>query len=397
VKVVVLTPFYRPGVGGSGQLIDDIAQELFRRGDDVAVLTYSFDVDAEAEFDPQQPFPIHRVAARQWRNAGSVQSVFALLKLCLRYRPDVVVCGAAFPTALIAVVSRVVFSTPFIVYTHGEDVSFRPTQRIAPRLCGWALSLSKSVIANSSFSAEQARQLMRRCRKPVSVVHPWIDAEAFAPVDQSKVDELRVRHGLQARKVLLTVARMELRKGHDRIVQALPEIAEQIPEVTYLIIGKGDPGRIMEIAADLGVQDRVQILDYVSTEDLPAYYRLCDVYVMVPRRDPNTGFVEGFGMVYVEAAAAGRPTIAGSQGGCRDAVVDGETGLVVDPDDSHAVARAVVSLLSDPERAAQMGLRGMNRARMFSRECQLGRLGRLITAAMTSRRRRARLRRSGAR
>ncbi|MEP1124955.1 MAG: glycosyltransferase family 4 protein [Ilumatobacter sp.] len=393
MKVIVLTPFYRPGVGGSGQLIDDISQALAQRGDDVAVLTYSFDIDAEADFDTRQPFPIHRIAAWHWRRSGSAQSAVALLRLCFTFRPDVIVCGAAFPTALIAMVARFTFGTPYVVYTHGEDVSFRSSQRIAPRLSGMALARAAAVIANSSFSAQQSKSLMRRPR-PVDVVHPWIDVSAFAPADDDHVDTVRRRHGLGGQRLILTVARMELRKGHDRVVQALPEIAASFPDVRYMIIGKGDAGRIMGIAAEVGVADRMLILDYVSPDDLPAYYRLAEVYTMVPRCDPDTGFVEGFGMVFVEAAAAGRPTVASSEGGCRDAVVDGETGLLVDPDDAHAVAEAVICLLGDPDRAAQMGARGFDRAKQFSSDRQLARIAERITSAVANRRQwRDRLRR----
>src|SRR6185436_16946099 len=135
------------------------------------------------------------------------------------------------------------------------------------------------------------------------------DSRPYLDVSAERVQALRKRLGLgEDAKVLLTLARLDARKGHDMVIQALPAVAAAVPDVHYLIVGKGDPQGMYQLASKLGVRDRLSIFDYVAGEDLPALFTACDVYVMPSRLDPVTRQVEGFGIVYLEAAACGKPS-----------------------------------------------------------------------------------------
>ena len=167
------------------------------------------------------------------------------------------------------------------------------------------------------------------------------------------------------------------------VVRALPRLIRDIPDLHYLVVGKGDPDDLKALAASEGVADRITIVDYVSEGDLPTLYHLCDLYAMVSRWDPITKEVEGFGICYLEAGACGKPCVAGSVGGCGDAVEDGVTGLVVDPTDNDAVYEALRALLTDPDRSHVMGQAGRRRVKdLFTKEDTLCSTQKVLTSSI---------------
>jgi phosphatidylinositol alpha-1,6-mannosyltransferase len=145
------------------------------------------------------------------------------------------------------------------------------------------------------------------------------------------------------------------------VVRCLPQLLQQGLDVQYVLIGIGeDHDYLKELATELGVSERVHLLGHVSPEDLPRWYNACDVFAM-PNRDIN-GDTEGFGMVYLEAAACGKPAIAGTAGGTGNAVINGTTGLRVDGESLEDVAAALGRLLTDQEYASRLGRQGYARA-----------------------------------
>jgi len=142
--------------------------------------------------------------------------------------------------------------------------------------------------------------------------------------------------------IILTVCRLagaERYKGYDQIVRALPEVQREVPNVRYLLVGAGpDRRRIENLAAEFGVRDAVVFAGPVSDEDLPDYYNLCDLFAMPSK-------AEGFGIVYLEALASGKPVLAGNKDGSADALANGELGLLVDPDNIHEIAAETIRVL----------------------------------------------------
>jgi phosphatidylinositol alpha-1,6-mannosyltransferase len=175
------------------------------------------------------------------------------------------------------------------------------------------------------------------------------------------------RFGLQGKRVLLTLSRIVERKGHDRVIEALPRVLREIPQTCYLIGGRGGYQRTLEARVNrLGLREQVCFAGYIPDDRLNDFYNLAEVYVMPCRELSDQGNVEGFGITFLEAGACGLPVIAGRSGGVEDAVVEGETGIVVDPWDVDAVAHAIVRLLKGPELAGKMGRAGRKRAEQLS-------------------------------
>jgi phosphatidylinositol alpha-1,6-mannosyltransferase len=152
------------------------------------------------------------------------------------------------------------------------------------------------------------------------------------------------------------------RKGQDKVIEALPLIKREIPDIRYVICGRGnDEARLRRIAAEKGVAGEVVFAGFVPNEERGAFYDACDVYVMPSREIPEKGDIEGFGMTYLEANSFGKPVIGGMSGGVSEAVIDGVTGLLVDPCDVEAIAGACIRLLRDPVLAGRLGRQGRDR------------------------------------
>ena len=189
-----------------------------------------------------------------------------------------------------------------------------------------------------------------------------IDTDHFVP----SIIERSHLNAINATGILLTVGRLSSQaryKGQDTVIRALPQIVRQVDRaVQYWIVGSGDDlPRLQRLAADCGVAEQVQFLGRLSDEQLITAYQSCDVFIMpsrMERRPGGTWAGEGFGITYLEAAACGKPVVASKQGGAPEAVRDGVSGLVVDPDAVEAVADAASTLLANPELAQRMGEAG---------------------------------------
>jgi phosphatidylinositol alpha-1,6-mannosyltransferase len=289
-----------------------------------------------------------------WRLHPSLHYSAAFLRPLLAalrgWRPRVLQVGHVYLAPLARLVARRA-GLPYVVYVHGQEVwrGGRPAgvMPLDARLRGAALRQAAAVFAAGGFSAGLARD--------------WGVAEATIVRVPFGADPVPTACPAPGRARLLSVCRLVSRKGVDTVIRALPRIASTHPAVTYHVVGAGpDEPRLRALARDLGVADRVRFLGRVDEATLHRAYRDCDLFVL-PCRRTGDGSVEGYGLVYFEAAARGRAVLAGRSGGEVDAVVDGETGVLVDGDSVDAVAGAGIALLADPERLRRLGANGRRR------------------------------------
>jgi phosphatidylinositol alpha-1,6-mannosyltransferase len=188
-------------------------------------------------------------------------------------------------------------------------------------------------------------------------IAPGIDVEHFKPSQESR--KMRADLGIEEKKVIVSVGRLVHRKGQDRLIQALPKIQKEIPNVHLLLVGQGPYQKNLEkIAKDLEVTDLVSFVGRVQSVDLPKYICAGDLFAM-PSRSRLAGLeVEGLGIVYLEASACGLPVLAGNSGGAPDAVVDGVTGFCVNGNDVAEIATKAIEILADATLAKKMGKQG---------------------------------------
>jgi phosphatidylinositol alpha-1,6-mannosyltransferase len=272
-------------------------------------------------------------------------------------RSEVVLFGATYPLAVLGPgLAR--GGTPYLASAHGFEywLSIVPGTH---SLVGRATSLASRVpVMCSEFIARRVRTAVPR-DVPVSVLYPGADLEVFRP--DLPTTDLRERHGIGDRPLVVCVSRLVARKGQDILIRGMERIRRRVPDATLLIVGDGPARRRLEALAASAPAGSVVLSGQVSEEDLPRYYAAGDVFAM-PCRNRLAGLeVEGWGNVFIEAAACARPVVVGDSGGARESLVDGETGILVDGSDVRDVADAVAGLLADPARATAMGAAGRMR------------------------------------
>jgi phosphatidyl-myo-inositol dimannoside synthase len=280
-------------------------------------------------------------------------------------------CGNVRPAAYPAKWAHDRSGIPYGIIVYGGDLlSLRHNYRESrlKRLAARSLFGSADiVVAISRWTHDLACEVLRELDLPertgrVRVVPLGTHPQVFRPgLDPAP---FAARHRLPAARWLVTVARLVAHKGVDTTIRSLARLAPRHPDLHYAIVGRGSFQASLEsLARALGVEDRVHFLTGVSDEDLPLAYALADVYVGVSRLTARD--VEGFGIALLEASASGKPVVAGRSGGMPDAVREGETGLLVDPEDESSVAAAIEGLLDDPARAAALGVSGRRATESF--------------------------------
>ncbi len=278
-----------------------------------------------------------------------------LLKLCRRTKAEFLFADQYWSALAVQGVARRL-DIPWGLFVHGKEfLEENPEKR-------QLLADADLVLANSAFSKSLA--VCRGAKeKRIKVVHPAVDTEVFRPPgDRSAV---RRHLGINGCKALLTVAHLVSRKGHAQVIRSLPVVKLACPEVVYLVVGRGPyKGQLRALAEELGVSDAVRFCGYVPAHELPLYYGAADIHVMPSTCD---GDVEGFGISFIEAAVCGTPSIGSRSGGIPDAIVDGETGFLVEPGDIDGLAERIVALLSNEKLLDQMSLAACDTAtRCFS-------------------------------
>jgi phosphatidylinositol alpha-1,6-mannosyltransferase len=272
---------------------------------------------------------------------GRIAYASAALRTVLGRPVDIVFCGHLYMAPLAVMVARLARAR-LIVQMHGIEAWPRPT-----RLRRAAVEAADLILCVSRHT--RARVLSWATVEPERVVVlPNTVSGAFTPGDGSY---LRTRMGLDGKRVLLTVARMDARqryKGQDRVIQALPQLVAGGHDVIHLVIGDGDDAaRLKSLAASLGVADRVRFMGAVDSDALVEAYRMADLFLM-----PSTG--EGFGIVFLEAMASGTPALGLSVAGARDALGDGQLGTSASEGELvAAIARLLNLPRPDPDELAE--------------------------------------------
>jgi len=265
---------------------------------------------------------------------------------------DIVFCNHV-AIAFMGLISKLITRKPYFVLTYGIDVWGK-----MGLLRSLSMKNATRIITISEYTKDRLIDNGLNADKIV-FLYCSINIDRFNP--NIKFSNIREKHYLKDKKVLMTVGRLaseERYKGQDMVLQAMAKIVQEIPNAVYIIVGKGpDASRLQKIASDLGIQEHVIFAGFVPDDELSKYYNCCDAFIMPSRvvnRDGKwTG--EGFGIVYLEANACGKPVIGGNKGGSAEAIVDGVTGILVDAENVNEIAKASIRLLSDADYAKRLG------------------------------------------
>ena len=263
--------------------------------------------------------------------------------------------GAAAPLALMAQKLKKYGINRTIAITHGHEVWWAklPFFRRAMRSIGNGCDV---VTYLGSYTRDAIEGVLGEHPELVQIA-PGIALDVFTP--GPKPVDLVERYRLKSVPTILCVGRLVKRKGQDKLIKALPKIKDEFPNVKLILVGEGPlRKKLSKLVKKLQLEDNVIFTGRVSYEELPKYFRVGDIFAM-PARTRNFGLeVEGLGIVYLEASATGLPVIVGSSGGAPDALIQGETGYVVDGRNVEEIARQISYLIRDPESAKRLGAKG---------------------------------------
>lgn len=352
-RVLFFSPEFPPNPGGAGRFAFGLATGVAAFGVDPSVLT------GPAAAGP--PDPPLRVVRRPLGESTLPQFMLGALWLqteVWKSRPAAVVVTDLLAHRVVCLGTSL-GAAKLVVLAHGTDseINFsegEPKRRVFTRL----YTLADRIVANSRYTS---RLLEARGVDPkkIDVILPGIDVGLLSrPADPSRI---RRRHDLGSKRVLLTVGSLSARKGHRLVLAALPSILRSVPDAVYLVVGEGEMRGELELEIRRsGLSEHVILAGACPDDDLPYYYDACDVFVL-----PNTrqgSLVEGFGIVYLEASARGKPVIGCRDAGVPEAVVDGVTGCLLERPDADLLTEAVLALLADRGRAERLGRAGRQRS-----------------------------------
>lgn len=367
LNLLILTVHFPPTIGG-------IENYLFHLTANAAhsIKTVTFRVPGAEIFDRSHnlqisrvPPTIHSVLAHPLLFKASLIPMNILLYLAGRSEIkknacDLVLAGSADACLAASTLSRQ-FSIPFSAFAYGKDVIYSGRNNLWKRLITYpCLTRSRSVFAISNYTR---RVLIGGGVEPdrIKLLSPGVDSSNFKVV-QTDVRHLEQTYRLSGSPVILTTGRLVARKGHQRVIEALPLLLKRFPRIKYLIAGQGPNRKHLEsIVERMGLRDTVIFTGYLSQAQLSACYQRCQLMVMPSSCGDQDA--EGFGIVYLEAGLFAKPVIGINAGGVPDAVEDQGTGILIPPDDQDALVKAISDLLENTSLANRLGRAGRERAR----------------------------------
>lgn len=360
-RYLVITELFLPTKGGTAVWFDEVYRRLGGRYTHVVTAA----VPGDTEHDAGHPATVHRLDLRRvpWLRPESLLMYLRLflcsLSLALSRRFTAIHAGRVLPEGLVGWVVARLTGHKLAIYVHGEELTTWGRGRKFKAMC-FALRHADLIIANSRYTRGALLELGVPTER-IHLVNPGVDLERFRP-------GLPLPAGLAGfnpapgRPLLLSVGRLSRRKGFDQVIRSLPGLARRGLMADYVLVGTGeDEAYLRQLAATNGVEAQVHFAGHVSAEDLPRWYCASDLFLM-PNREIE-GDTEGFGMVFLEAAACGRAAIAGEAGCTEDAVLHDRTGLRVDGAALPVVEEAIHDLLTDPVRRMALAEAGLRRAR----------------------------------
>jgi len=361
VRSLLMTELFLPHRGGSRVYYYHLYKGW--APDPVTVLTRK--VPGWQKFDARESNEdfriVRRLNPRNWAKLELSNSAFLLAnaaKIVKRQAVDVVHSGDLFPHGVSALLLKRFFSVPYIAFSHGEDFTLTDRSRRESQMRDRIYRGADTVIANAEYS----RKRLLDIGVPEERVHkltPAVDTHEFSPAPPDAA--LQARYDLVGKFVLLTVARLIPRKGHDMVIRALANLAPKFPSVRYLIVGKGpEESRLRKLADELQVSKLTHFAGFIPDEQLPDYYRMSDLMVM-PNREEN-GDIEGFGITFLEASATGKPVIGGRSGGAGESVKEGVSGELVDGRNLGELTARIREFIDQPAKRETMGTAGRLRA-----------------------------------
>jgi len=349
---LLVTNDYPPKVGG----IQNYLWELYRRMPPASVGVLTTPYVGAAAFDASQGYRIERFKRFWLTPTAEVRT--HIETMVERLDASFVLFDPAFPVGCLGPS----LSVPYGLIVHGAETTVPARLPAAKSVFAKTLSEASLVVSASNYALSEAQRLVNQ-DLPTVYVPPGVDVDRFLPLDEEERQATRTRHGLHpTNPLIVSVSRLVPRKGMDRLIEASVRLAPEFPGLETVIIGGGrDEQRLRRMITRHRAP--VRLLGRVPDEDMPALVGCADVFAMLCRIRWGGLEQEGFGIVFLEAAAAGVAQVAGASGGASEAVADGSTGLIVkEPNSTDHAVDALRTLLADAAMRTRMGTAARERA-----------------------------------
>ena len=349
-KTLLLTENFPPKEGGSGRWF----WELYSRLPNDKVLIVANDTPEGREFDKTHELDIVRIEleSTEWGLASTKglgfywETIRKVLKLIKEYGIEEVHCGRVIPEGVIARALKLLAGARYNCFVHGEDVETAATSREHSLLVKNVCKNASMLICNSENTANIVRKLGFDSGSKCEVLHPGVDTSRFevAAPDTS----FRQKMGWSGKRVLLTVGRLQRRKGQDFLIKSMPALLKEFPDLFYAVVGRGECyDELISLVDQHKLHDNVCVYPDMDDEALIKCYQQCDIFILPNRTIDND--IEGFGMVLVEAQVCGKPVIAGDSGGTRETMNIGKTGHIIDCSSTENLLNGLSPILRNRE------------------------------------------------
>ena len=360
MNILIIGSDYKPLSGGIAEYTHQLANQLDKHGNNVTVLTQG--MPGDASFDAKIPYGIHRTdfsSILKGKITKYQKGYRWLYHFINNHGPvDIVISNCRETMSLIAVNVAKSLKIPFAIFTHGLEIN---RKEIKEKLkTKYILRQAKKVFCNSTFT----RELVLKhgvLFVNTAIIPGGVSIKHFMISNDTIRNFIKKNPGFKRKKILFTCGRIVRRKGHSLVIEILPRILKEFPETVYVIAGDGPyENELRNIVRQKDLENNVIFKGKVDDETRNLLYTICNIFVM-PCRVLESGDVEGFGIVFLEANACGKPVIAGKSGGTSDAVVHNQTGFLVDPLDHQQLAHTITYLFSNPDIAMKIGQEGRKR------------------------------------
>ncbi len=309
------------------------------------------------------PFVLVPMGGRDWSRFKKWYVAFYLWRY-LKDHSKPIVLAATWELAEGAAILKNKFPHFLVTAAHGLEVSrlnWLKYKKWQPRFTK-TLKISHAIVAVSNFTKKEILNNSKFTDHSIKVIPNGVDEKIFFPKD---TDQYQDYFGFSSHSnILLTLARLVPRKGHNIIIKSLPKVIEEVPDLLYIIAGSGNgewENYLRKLSESLGLHKYVKFLGYVSEIEKVWLYNLCKAYIMVSKDVDKKGDSEGFGITFLEANACGKPVIGSRTGGIPEAVADGQSGLLIKPDNVPETARAIIRLFQDKQLYQHLSIEGKKR------------------------------------
>jgi len=371
-KTLIISLEFPPQIGGIATYVHDMAKAL----DPAQTLVLAPPMKDSQEWDEAQAYRIIRhdffypkFIWPRWLK------LLKLVKQIVRAEGiELIMVHHILPVGTVALRILKSLGVPYIIFSHGTDMVMASSVPRKKKLASLIGKNSLQVIANSENLKTRLLEKFPELAPKTSVLYPCPDADFLIPPPAEELETLTHMFALEGKQVILTVSRFAEGKGFPHLLRVMPDILARVPHLVWMIIGDGEDAKRNEILKEIqtrNLQNIVRFVGQVPHQELKKFYYLANLFVLLTH--PDNGMEEGLGLVFLEASATGKPVVAGRSGGVEEAVINGQTGLVLDViGEPQTIVDSIVNLIQNPQAARELGMNGQNRIKAeFNWETQL--------------------------